>query len=62
LPLRHHALVRRPSRTTKAAKLCFQTRSGFLDAWLRDRAIDDCVEAGQSRARATLAHRGAILL
>ena len=35
---------------------------GFLDAWLRDRAIDDCVEAGQSRARATLAHRGAILL
>jgi len=37
-------------------------RSGFLDAWLRDRAIDDCVEAGQSKARATLAHRGAILL
>ena len=35
---------------------------GFLDAWLRDRAIDDCGEAGQSRARATLAHRGAILL
>ncbi|OAN86352.1 hypothetical protein A8B77_03060 [Erythrobacter sp. EhN03] len=62
MQLRHHALVRRLFRTTKAAKLSFQMRFCFPDAWLRDRAIDDCVEAGQSRARATLAHRGAILV
>lgn len=33
---------------------------GFLDAWLNEQSIDDCVEAGQALARKTLGHQGAI--
>ncbi|UYH54930.1 sugar kinase [Qipengyuania sp. SS22] len=35
---------------------------GFLDGWLRGKAVGECVESGQQKARETLAHRGAILL
>ena len=33
---------------------------GFLSAWLDGKQIDDCVESGQSLARRTLSHQGAI--
>lgn len=33
---------------------------GFIDAWLRGRDVEDCVEAGQALARQTLRHKGAI--
>ncbi|XUU60813.1 sugar kinase [Erythrobacter sp. HA6-11] len=33
---------------------------GFLAGWLSSKSIEDCVEAGQSLARETLAHQGAI--
>jgi len=35
---------------------------GFLDGWLRGKAVGECVESGQQKARETLKHRGAILL
>lgn len=35
---------------------------GFIDAWLKDKSIETCVEEGQSLARRTLAHQGAISL
>ncbi|NVE93447.1 sugar kinase [Altererythrobacter sp. JGD-16] len=33
---------------------------GFLAGWLSSKSIEDCVEAGQSLARETLTHQGAI--
>ncbi|WP_336987075.1 sugar kinase [Altererythrobacter aquiaggeris] len=34
---------------------------GFLGAWLLNEPVESCVEAGQAKARETLAHRGAII-